>query len=111
MRAIVVGAGIGGVTTAIGFPRAGWDVTVLEQWPEAVGIGAALGIWPAAAEGLAGIGLGPQFAQHSVPVPGGAGSRRAGRVLLRIPDGSGRIPPVRLISRRRLMELLVDAAE
>ena len=107
---MVVGAGIGGLCTAIGLHRAGWTVRVLERWPEVVGIGAALGVWPDARRGLEQIGLAEAFARDSVPVAGAAVYRSDGRALLRIPDDSKRIPPVRLISRRRLMELLVEQA-
>ncbi|MFI6922531.1 FAD-dependent oxidoreductase [Nonomuraea spiralis] len=31
--AVIVGAGIGGLATAVGLRRAGWEVTVLERWP------------------------------------------------------------------------------
>ncbi|HEU5266162.1 MAG TPA: FAD-dependent monooxygenase [Jatrophihabitans sp.] len=108
--AVVVGAGIGGLCTAIGLRRAGWTVRVLERWPEVVGIGAALGVWPEASRGLARVGLADAFAAASVPVAAAAVYRRDGGVLLRIPDDSPRIPPVRLISRRRLMDLLLEQA-
>lgn len=105
--AIVVGAGIGGLCTAIGLRQAGWAVTVLERWPSVVGAGAALGVWPEARTGLGTLGLGAAFDAHSVPVAGAAIYRPDGRALLRVPEGSRRVPAVRLISRRALMELLV----
>ena len=43
-NAVLVGAGIGGLCTAIGLHRVGWSVQVLERWPEVVGLGAALGV-------------------------------------------------------------------
>lgn len=110
-NAIVVGAGIGGLCTAIGLHRVGWSVQVLERWPEVVGIGAALGVWPQARRGLELVGLADTFAAESVPVAGAAVYRSDGTALLRIPEDSRRIPPVRLISRRRLMELLLEQAD
>src|SRR6185437_17180776 len=104
-NAVVVGAGIGGLCTAIGLRRAGWAVHVLERWPEVVGIGAALGVWPEARRGLEQVGLADAFARESVPVAAAAVYRSDGAALLRMPANSKRIPPVRLISRRRLMEL------
>ena len=109
-RAVIVGAGIGGLTTAIGLHRAGWSVTVLERWPQIVGIGAALGMWPSAQQGLGRVGLDDEFRRNSVPAAGGALYARDGRKLVGFPDGSARMPKVRLISRRRLMELLVERA-
>src|SRR3990170_86539 len=47
-RALVVGAGIGGLTAAIGLQRAGWDVSVFER-AEAIAqvqVGTGLHIWP-----------------------------------------------------------------
>jgi 2-polyprenyl-6-methoxyphenol hydroxylase-like FAD-dependent oxidoreductase len=108
---VVVGAGIGGLCTAIGLHRAGWTVQVLERWPQVVGIGAALGVWPEARRGLELVGLAETFARESVPVAAAAVYRSDGTALLRMPQNSKRIPPVRLISRRRLMELLLVQAE
>lgn len=110
-RAVIVGAGVGGLCTAIGLHRAGWSVTVLERWPQVVGIGAALGVWPEAQRGLGEFGIADAFAAESVAASGGALYRKEGHRLLRFPDDSPRVPKVRLISRRRLMELLVEQAE
>jgi 2-polyprenyl-6-methoxyphenol hydroxylase-like FAD-dependent oxidoreductase len=41
-HAVVVGAGIGGLHTAIGRRDAGWEVTVLERWPSIVGLGTGI---------------------------------------------------------------------
>ena len=105
----MVGAGVGGLSTAVGLRRAGWTVRVLERWPAVVGSGAALGLWPEASRGLESLGL-TDLVAESVPVNGAAVYRSDGRALLHVPDGSRRIPAVRLISRRRLMELLVGLA-
>ncbi|WP_345713745.1 FAD-dependent oxidoreductase, partial [Kineococcus glutinatus] len=55
--AVVVGAGVGGLATALGLRRAGWTVTVLERWPRVVGTGAGLGLWPDAQNALAALGV------------------------------------------------------
>ncbi len=110
-RAVIVGAGVGGLGTAIGLRDAGWSVTVLERWPRIVGLGAALGVWPDAQRGLATLGIDEQFQHDSVPVAAAGLYRPDGRALVRLPEGSKRAPAVRLISRRRLMELLVAAAD
>lgn len=109
-RAIIVGAGVGGLITGIGLHQAGWSVTVLERWPEVVGLGSALGIWAGAQEGLARLGLREGFRANSAPAAGGAIYTSDGRRLLGFPDGSPRMPNVRLISRRRLMQMLLDKA-
>ena len=48
MRAIVIGAGIGGLATAIGLRRIGWDVTVYERATELahIRVGSAMQIAP-----------------------------------------------------------------
>lgn len=113
MRAIIVGAGIGGLSTAIGLHRAGWNVEVQERWPAVVGAGAALGVWSEAQDGLDAVDpvLGAAVRRDSVS-PGAAGLyTKGGRALVRLAPDSKRVPPVRLISRRRLMDLLLAAAE
>ena len=51
--AIVVGAGIGGVTAAVALQRSGWQVTVLERAPELGEVGAGISVWPSAVAVLA----------------------------------------------------------
>ena len=48
MRAVVIGAGIGGLTTAIGLRRIGWDVTVCERAADMaqIRVGSAMQIAP-----------------------------------------------------------------
>jgi 2-polyprenyl-6-methoxyphenol hydroxylase-like FAD-dependent oxidoreductase len=109
-RVLVVGAGVGGLSAAIGLRGAGWSVTVWERWPRVVGVGAALAVWPDARAGLAAIGLAEEFDRLSVPMSDLAFYRRDGRRLLRLPADSPRSPDVHLISRRALMDLLMARA-
>jgi 2-polyprenyl-6-methoxyphenol hydroxylase-like FAD-dependent oxidoreductase len=45
MKAIVIGAGIGGITAGISLQRAGVDVSVYEQMPELREVGSGLTLW------------------------------------------------------------------
>ncbi|MEU5283516.1 NAD(P)/FAD-dependent oxidoreductase [Streptomyces sp. NPDC020755] len=112
--ATVVGAGIGGLATAIGLRRAGWTVTVLERRTELERYGAAFGIHPTAQSALDRLGVGDALRDHAVPY------RDA---HIRTPDGTsiGRLPlerierragrPELLISRSRLLDALLAALE
>lgn len=53
----LIGAGIGGLTAALGLLKAGHDVTVYEQAPELGEVGAGLSISPNAALGLEYLGM------------------------------------------------------
>jgi 2-polyprenyl-6-methoxyphenol hydroxylase-like FAD-dependent oxidoreductase len=55
--AIVVGAGIGGVTAAVALQRCGWQVTVLERAPELGEVGAGISVWPSAVAVLEELGI------------------------------------------------------
>jgi 2-polyprenyl-6-methoxyphenol hydroxylase-like FAD-dependent oxidoreductase len=55
--AIVVGAGIGGVTAAVALQRRGWQVTVLERTPELGEVGAGISVWPSAVAALEELGV------------------------------------------------------
>ncbi len=57
-RVIVIGGGIGGLSTAIGLNRRGIPVTVYERMPEVREIGTGTGIQRVAQQGLEMLGLG-----------------------------------------------------
>lgn len=110
--AVIVGAGIGGLATAIGLHRSGWDVSVYERWPEVVGVGAALGLWPEAQAVLEEIGVGEAVLSEALPyrhatIRNWQGSRLSDLPLSRIERTWGR--PVVLISRARLMAIMLEA--
>lgn len=58
MKAVVAGAGIGGVTAALALRKAGWDVEVLERALELGEVGAGLSIAPNALRALDALGVG-----------------------------------------------------
>lgn len=110
--AAIVGAGIGGLATAIGLRRIGWDVTVLERWPKINSEGTALGIRPDAQAALAQLGLREELLRRTVPyrqavIRTPQGERIAGLPLERIERKGG--APVLMLSRISLMNMLVDA--
>lgn len=79
-RAIVAGAGIGGLAAAVGLLRSGWDVTVLERAPELGEVGAGWSFAPNALRAADALGVGEEFRACSVPTEAGA--------TMRLPDGT-----------------------
>lgn len=67
-RAIVVGAGIGGLAAAITLRRAGWDVRVLERAQSPRELGFALALAPNALKALREIGLADAVARDGAEV-------------------------------------------
>ncbi|MDN3293357.1 FAD-dependent monooxygenase [Streptomyces ficellus] len=78
-HAVVAGAGIGGLTAAVGLSHRGWRVTVCERASVLTGIGAGIVLAPNALRALDSIGLGPGL---------WAGDALPGQVGLRTPDGT-----------------------
>lgn len=77
-RAVVVGAGIGGLAAAIGLRRAGWTPTVLERASRPGEIGAGISLWSNALDALDALGVGqPIRAAGTLEASGG----------IRRPDG------------------------
>lgn len=79
MRVVVVGAGIGGLTCAIGLRQAGIDVEIVERAGGLAGIGAGISLWPNALAALDVLGLedtvaaaGREFASGTIRRPSGA---------------------------------------
>ncbi|MEU6410040.1 FAD-dependent oxidoreductase [Microbispora sp. NPDC046933] len=77
-HAVVVGAGIGGLTAALALARKGWSVTVLEQAASIEPVGAGLAVAPNALRALDVIGAGDDVRKLSA-IQGQSG--------IRVPDG------------------------
>ena len=58
LKAVVVGAGIGGLTAAIALRRIGWEVDVYERAPELREVGAGISLWANALRALDHLGAG-----------------------------------------------------
>jgi 2-polyprenyl-6-methoxyphenol hydroxylase-like FAD-dependent oxidoreductase len=111
-RALVVGAGIGGLATAVALRRAGLEVSVLERAPELTEVGAGLSLWPNALRALDALGLGDQVRAAGVPQLTGGLRRPDGRWLARADTGevSRRFGDVVMIARPELLAVLRAAA-
>jgi 2-polyprenyl-6-methoxyphenol hydroxylase-like FAD-dependent oxidoreductase len=81
-RAVVIGAGIGGLATAAGLCSADWNVTVCDRVSSLEPVGVALGLAPNGLRALDVIGAGDVLRQLAVPQE--VGIRRSdGRWLMR----------------------------
>ncbi len=110
--AVVVGAGVGGLATAIGLRRAGWEATVLEGRVAPERYGTAFGIHPTAQAALDRLGLGDALRARAVPYRRARIRRPDGKVLAALPleqveRRAGR--PELLMSRPRLIDALLAA--
>ena len=79
-RVLVVGAGIGGLTTAIALRRVGIDVVVLEQAPELREVGAGISLWPNAILALRRLGSVRSRSSEPSSAAGTSGTGVAGLV-------------------------------
>ncbi len=82
-RAVVIGSGIGGLTTAVALHRSGWQVTVVERAASLEPVGAGISLAPNAQRALDVIGLGDEI--RSLAAWQGEGGMRSpdGRWLAR----------------------------
>jgi 2-polyprenyl-6-methoxyphenol hydroxylase-like FAD-dependent oxidoreductase len=111
-HAVVVGAGVGGLSAAAALVQRGWAVTVLERQPVVSGAGAGISLWPNALRALDRLGIGARFRTGGV-IGGRSGVRRPdGRWIARsdladeITRRFGR--PLLLVHRAELITTLVD---
>jgi len=87
-EAVVIGAGIGGLTAGVALARHGWGVTVVERAPALEAVGAGLGIAPNALHALDALGLGDALRARAA-IQGNAGIRRRdGRWVYRTSDAA-----------------------
>jgi 2-polyprenyl-6-methoxyphenol hydroxylase-like FAD-dependent oxidoreductase len=83
-RAVVVGAGVGGLAAAISLRRAGWDVCVVEQAASARELGFALALAPNALAALEELGLREIVLSRGVAVKSFEVRRPDGRAIKRV---------------------------
>ena len=83
MKAIVVGAGFGGLTAAAGLFRRGWDVTVVERAAELRPVGSGLAVAPNGLRALDTLGVGDAVRKLAAFQGDAAVTRPDGRVIAR----------------------------
>lgn len=111
-RAIIIGAGIGGVTSAIALQQAGFDVTVFERAEELREVGSGLPLWTNALRALHKIGLNHILETLGAPITAGSVSTWQGDILadLRTEKLLKRLGTINaVVHRAELLALLVEA--
>ncbi|SEQ00225.1 salicylate hydroxylase [Solimonas aquatica] len=87
-HALIVGAGIGGLSAALTLARSGWRITLVEQTAEPSEVGAGLQISPNASRVLLSLGLGEALEACAChPLALEMRSAQNGRLLSRMPLG------------------------
>lgn len=112
MKIAIVGAGIGGLSAAVGLQRAGARVTVFERAAEVRADGSGLSVFANGLRALEALGLGSQFAAITSKQAESftAGQRRPdGRWIAQIPTDS--VGELRIVDRADLHRVLLDALD
>jgi 2-polyprenyl-6-methoxyphenol hydroxylase-like FAD-dependent oxidoreductase len=108
-RALVIGAGIAGLATAIALRRAGRDVLVLERAAQLDEIGAGISLWPNAIKALRRLGVGDAIEAAGAPAHDAAfrswrGAQLGASITPRLHERFG--APLVLVHRARLQSVM-----
>lgn len=111
MRAIIIGAGIGGLTTALSLHAAGIEVEVYEAADELRAVGVGINLLPHAVRELSELGLADNLATSGVATEALVYANRHGQEIWREPRGrsAGYNWPQYSIHRGTLLSLLQTA--
>lgn len=111
MTVIVIGAGIGGLTTALSLNRAGVEVHVFEQARELAELGVGLNLLPHATKELAELGLLPMLDEAGIRTGELIYANRFGQVVWRERRGvaAGYESPQISIHRGKLQRVLIQS--
>lgn len=112
MTIIIVGGGIGGLTTALSLHQIGVSCRVYESVPEIKPLGVGINVLPHACRELIELGLGDRLAAAGVPTAELAYYTKRGQKIWSEPRGlaAGYKWPQFSIHRGELQQLLLDAA-
>jgi 2-polyprenyl-6-methoxyphenol hydroxylase-like FAD-dependent oxidoreductase len=86
-RALIIGAGPGGLTAAIALDRVGIEAALFERAPQLGMIGAGIGVQSNAMRALMRLGIGDRLLRAGTEVREQLICDREGNVLLRLPQG------------------------
>jgi 2-polyprenyl-6-methoxyphenol hydroxylase-like FAD-dependent oxidoreductase len=113
MRAIIIGGGIGGLTTALALHAAGIGAEVFESAAEVRPLGVGINLQPHAVRELTELGLGERLAETGIATRELVYANRFGQVIWREDRGlaAGYRWPQYSIHRGRLQALLWRAAQ
>jgi 2-polyprenyl-6-methoxyphenol hydroxylase-like FAD-dependent oxidoreductase len=111
-RALVVGAGIAGLATAIALQRSGRDVLVLERAPDLWEVGAGISLWPNAVNALRRLGIGDAVERAGAPAHTAAfrsrrGAQLGASITTRLEGRFG--APLVVVHRARLQDVMLRA--
>jgi len=111
VKAIIIGAGIGGLTTAIALDKAGIEAHVFERAPRLGEVGAGISLWSNATHVLEHLGLADALRAHSVAgIPSEVRDWR-GRILSQISADEMRQQSIAVgvLHRQDLLTMLAGA--
>jgi 2-polyprenyl-6-methoxyphenol hydroxylase-like FAD-dependent oxidoreductase len=86
-RAMIIGAGPGGLTAAIALARVGIEVAVFERAPELGAVGLGLGVQSNALRALRRLGIGDRVAEAGSELRVQEVHNGAGKLLFKVPQG------------------------
>lgn len=111
MRVIVIGAGIGGLATALSLHAAGIDADLYEAVPQLKPLGVGINLLPHAVRELTELGLAASIAENAIPTARLMYTNRFGQEIWSEPRGvaAGYRWPQYSIHRGTLQMLLADA--
>jgi 2-polyprenyl-6-methoxyphenol hydroxylase-like FAD-dependent oxidoreductase len=111
-RAVVIGAGVGGLAAAVALQRRGWQVTAYERAGGLEDVGAGLAVAPNALRALDTVGLGERIRELAVGQGVGGLRRPDGRYLARTSVDAARAAfgdPTVMLRRTELVATLAGA--
>src|SRR5512144_217732 len=107
-KTLIIGAGIGGLTSAIALRRAKFDVEVFERAPDLKEVGAGIALSPNAMRVLKHLGLMQQVEERGTAIKAAVGYTWRGREISRLATNLMDVPSV-CLHRADLQQVLFSA--